>query len=133
MSAFCYQHPENHGAYKTKPRKGRLSLSSSLSEMNSKVVAILLICLIGYLQAQSDACSLCTAVVNGSKKDFNNNFTGVTVDQLKTDLKKQCNLNASGIEATVCSNIVSQKAPDLLKALQAGETTQQCCVQGGMC
>ncbi|KAE9553684.1 hypothetical protein FO519_003132 [Halicephalobus sp. NKZ332] len=101
--------------------------------MNTKVVVFLLVCLIYTAQAGGPFCSLCTKIIDGIKKDFNNDFSNVTKDQLESDADKQCDANANGIEASMCKSIMKQDSDQLLTALKAGQSSQQCCAQGGMC
>lgn len=54
----------------------------SWKRMNTKVIAILLIALVATSQAGGPFCSLCTKIIDGVKKQYNNDFSNVTADQL---------------------------------------------------
>ncbi|KAE9553683.1 hypothetical protein FO519_003131 [Halicephalobus sp. NKZ332] len=100
--------------------------------MNTKVVAIFLVFLVFTVQAD-DFCTLCKNVIDGVKKQYNNDFSNVSQDQLVSTANSQCDANSSGLTDTLCKGFVKQNAAKLLTALKAGETSQQCCAQGGLC
>ncbi|KAE9553682.1 hypothetical protein FO519_003130 [Halicephalobus sp. NKZ332] len=104
--------------------------------MNTKVVVFLLICLLYTAQADGPFCALCTSIIGGVIKQHNGDFSNVSADQLEKDLDAQCDAQVTNqFEDALCKQIAGQGKykDDLLNALKAGKSAQQCCAEGGAC
>ncbi|KAE9553681.1 hypothetical protein FO519_003129 [Halicephalobus sp. NKZ332] len=101
--------------------------------MNTKVVAVLLICLLYTVQA-GPYCAVCTTIIDAVIKQDNNNFSNVTPDQLEQQLDAQCDVQFNdSLEKNLCKGFAKQDKTTLLNALKAGKSSQECCTEGGAC
>uniref|UniRef100_A0A7E5A1U8 Saposin B-type domain-containing protein n=1 Tax=Panagrellus redivivus TaxID=6233 RepID=A0A7E5A1U8_PANRE len=96
-------------------------------------VLFVLFCLVAFTYAANPLCTMCTNIIDDVKASYNNDFSGVTADELKPKLEDECAKYASGIQATMCKSLVDQDAALLLSDLQAGKTSVEVCQKGNLC
>ena len=76
--------------------------------MNTKVLVVFLIFCVLTAQA-GPYCALCTNIIAGVQKDYNNDFTNVTADDLEKDIDRQCDAQTSNnLEDAMCKQLAAQ-------------------------
>ncbi|CAJ0944024.1 unnamed protein product, partial [Mesorhabditis belari] len=99
--------------------------------MISKTTLIALLAV--FVVVFSSNCDKCQKMVGNCRTQFNNDFTNVSADQLKSCMDTQCDKEFSGFEKSACKSAMDKDKNELLKAFQGGETNQQICKQAGLC
>ncbi|CAI2314525.1 unnamed protein product [Caenorhabditis sp. 36 PRJEB53466] len=78
-------------------------------------------------------CHMCEVILNNVRYEYRNNFTDVTVDQLRQSLYVQCDLNLNGFTDQECHKIVDQDSADILQQLQDGTSSYRICQKEQLC
>uniref|UniRef100_A0AC34FKI1 Saposin B-type domain-containing protein n=1 Tax=Panagrolaimus sp. ES5 TaxID=591445 RepID=A0AC34FKI1_9BILA len=102
--------------------------------MNSKLIVCLFV--LSFVAASYQAapfCSLCQTMIQDLINKHPEGFKSMTTAQLDKEMDDECTANTSGIETSMCKNIVKQDDAKLLAALQAGKNANDCCVEGQLC
>ncbi|KAK0409328.1 hypothetical protein QR680_004477 [Steinernema hermaphroditum] len=101
--------------------------------MAVKLSLIALVVLVAAVTADGPFCSTCQKMVDDVKAKHNNNFAGVNVDQLLSEMNSECDANFSGFTDSICKKIVKDNDAKLLAALQNGQSSYQVCQTGTLC
>ncbi|CAO4361043.1 unnamed protein product [Caenorhabditis nigoni] len=78
-------------------------------------------------------CHMCEVILNNVRYEYHNNFTGVTVDQLRCSLYQQCDANLNGFTDVECHKIVDKDSADILTQLQDGTSSYRICQRELLC
>ncbi|CAI5439244.1 unnamed protein product [Caenorhabditis angaria] len=78
-------------------------------------------------------CHMCEVMINNVRYEYNNDFTNVTVDQMKNSLYIQCDLNFNGFTDAECKQMANQDAADVLQQLKEGKSSYRICQQENFC
>uniref|UniRef100_A0A914QQX5 Saposin B-type domain-containing protein n=1 Tax=Panagrolaimus davidi TaxID=227884 RepID=A0A914QQX5_9BILA len=102
--------------------------------MNGKLlICLFVVSFVALSSAAGPFCPLCEKMIGEEIKKHPEGFSKMTTAQLDKDMDAECTANTSGIETTMCKNLVKQDDQKLLAALQAGKNAHDCCVEGQLC
>ena len=102
--------------------------------MNGKLlICLFVVSFVAASFADGPFCSLCEKMITEEIAKHPEGFSKVTTAQLDKEMDDECTANTSGIETTMCKNLVKQDDQKLLAALQAGKNPHDVCVDGQLC
>ncbi|EGT54168.1 hypothetical protein CAEBREN_04999 [Caenorhabditis brenneri] len=78
-------------------------------------------------------CHMCEVILNNVRYEYHNNFTNVSVDQLRQSLYQQCDLNLNGFTDQECHKIADKDSADILEQLQEGTSSYRICQRELLC
>ncbi|CAD6184140.1 unnamed protein product [Caenorhabditis auriculariae] len=132
-SALCHHRPRGKAVLRF-----RDGAHSSVASVPMKLLLVAL-CVVSaltrppVLHLDGPYCHYCEVIINDIKYQFHNNFTGVSVNQLRLALYRECDENFTGFTDVECHQTVDKDVDKTLALLKNGTSAYRVCEQNQLC